>query len=73
MRCPLQKDRAKHWQFACPECSFGHGEIGCLAADDEIYCLICLEETDRYVVLHRSLAASEEPDQALPRVSRIAA
>jgi hypothetical protein len=69
----MPKDRETHWQFACPECGFGHAEIGALAADDEIYCLVCLEEAGRYIILHRWPAESVASEQALLSVRRIAA
>ena len=58
----MPKDRETHWQFACPECGFGHAELGILAADDEIYCVICFEEAGRRIVLRRWLAVSEGTD-----------
>ena len=72
-RCPMRRNRETYWEFACPECGFGHVEIGDLAADDEIHCVVCLEETDRHVVLHRWLAFSPAPGQALLRAGRVAA
>jgi hypothetical protein len=43
------------------------------AADDEIHCVVCIEETDRHVVLHRWLRVSPAPDYALLRAGRVAA
>ena len=34
--------------------------MGFLAADDDIYCMVCLEETDCQVLLHRWVAVMEE-------------
>ncbi len=41
------------WCFHCPECGFGHQELDHLAADQEIHCVVCLEEDGRLVQLHR--------------------
>ena len=67
------KQREAHWEFVCPECGFGHDELGVLATDDEIYCVVCLEETDRHVVLHRWMAVTETGDQARLRGALVAA
>ena len=67
------KQREAHWEFVCPECGFGHRELGCLAANDEIYCMVCLEETDRHVVLHRWISVTESDDQARLRCDLVAA
>ena len=40
-------------RFQCPECGFGDYEIGHLTAEDEIYCVVCLEEEDRLIRLQR--------------------
>ena len=40
-------------RFRCPECGFGNHEVGHLTAEDEIYCLVCLEEEDRLIRLNR--------------------
>ncbi len=69
----MPSNRETYWEFACPECGFGHIEIGHLAADDEIHCVVCLEEIDRHVVLRRWPAFSPAPDQALLRAGRVAA
>jgi hypothetical protein len=47
------------WHFHCPACGAGDGEFGHFATDDEVHCLVCLEEENRFVVLRRWLA---EPD-----------
>ncbi|MBV9653393.1 MAG: hypothetical protein JOZ42_02390 [Acetobacteraceae bacterium] len=63
----------QHWQFVCPECGFGHIEIGVLAADHEVYCIVCLEESDRHIVIHRWLATDDEPETTAMPGNRIAA
>ena len=30
-------------RFQCPECGFGDYEVGHLVAENEIYCIVCLE------------------------------
>ncbi len=40
-------------RFHCPECGFGDYEVGHLTAEDEIYCVVCLEEEDRLIRLQR--------------------
>jgi len=59
------------WRFHCPECGFGDREFGYLLADDELHCLVCIEEDGREVRLHRWLA--EEADQARLRGALVAA
>jgi hypothetical protein len=58
----MTRIREAHWQFACPECGFGDLELGELAADHEIHCIVCLEETGRHVLLDRWLPAKGEAD-----------
>ncbi|MDQ2803188.1 MAG: hypothetical protein M3Y41_11060 [Pseudomonadota bacterium] len=41
------------WSFHCSECGFGDTEFGHLAADDDIYCELCLAEGQLFVRLHR--------------------
>ncbi|MBV9556047.1 MAG: hypothetical protein JO254_03105 [Pseudolabrys sp.] len=41
------------FHFWCPECGFGDAEFGHLLTADEIYCVVCLEETQTHVRLHR--------------------
>jgi hypothetical protein len=41
------------WHFQCPECGMGDEELGQLAHADEIYCEVCIAESDVYVRLHR--------------------
>ena len=31
-------------RFHCPECGFGDHEVGHLARETEIHCIVCLEE-----------------------------
>ena len=50
------------WHFQCPECGMGDDEIGQLAADDEIYCEVCVTESDLYVRLHRWSAETDEAE-----------
>jgi hypothetical protein len=69
----MTKQREAHWQFACPECGFGHVELETLATDEELYCVVCLEESDRHVVLHRWIAVPEAPVQARLRPGLAAA
>jgi hypothetical protein len=39
--------------FQCPECGFGDYEVGHLAAEAEIYCVVWLEEEGRLIGLRR--------------------
>ena len=39
--------------FQCPRCGFGSHEVGHLIADDEIFCIVCLEEAAIEVRLQR--------------------
>ena len=41
----MRKNRETYWEFACPECGFGHVEIGDLAGDDEISALSAWKPT----------------------------
>ncbi len=52
--------KSRVWAFQCPECGFGHVELGWLGTDDEEYCLVCSEERGMNVRLARWL--EEEPD-----------
>ncbi len=69
----MSRKREAVWQFACPECGFGNVEIGGLAADDEIHCLVCLEEADRHIRLHRWLAVREAPGRTVSQTGSLAA
>ncbi len=52
------------WSFHCPECGFGHQELGHLATDQEIHCLVCLEEDGRLIHLQRWTEIEWAPGQA---------
>jgi hypothetical protein len=55
--------QSRVWAFQCPECGFGHTELGWLSTDDEAYCLVCSEDCGANVRLRRWL--DEQPqDQA---------
>ncbi len=44
------------YRFTCPECGMGDAELGHLTTSDEIHCVVCLIDEDRYVRLRRWLA-----------------
>jgi hypothetical protein len=69
----VTKQNDAHWRFSCPACGFGDTELGFLAGDDDLYCIVCLEETDRRVVLHRWIAVTEESAQPRLRGAFVAA
>ena len=50
-----------HWHFHCPECGMGDFELGHLAADQELFCEVCLEEEGRLIRLERWPADEETP------------
>ena len=50
------RDARKVYCFFCPECGMGDGELGHLGGDDDIHCVVCLIDEDRYVRLRRWLA-----------------
>jgi hypothetical protein len=58
------------WQFRCPECGFSHQEFGHLLRDEEIFCVVCEDESGRHVKLRRWLAqeiqAEDRPRRADP-------
>ena len=56
--------------FQCPECGFGHHEVGHLAEETEIHCIVCQEEHGRLIRVHHWEA---EPDQARLREGLVAA
>ena len=60
----MSKAPAPRRHFQCPECGFGDHEVGHLAAPDELYCIVCLEEDGRFV----RLECWEDEDQARLRV-----
>jgi hypothetical protein len=33
--------------FQCPECGFGDHEVGQRVAEDDVHCIVCLEEQVR--------------------------
>ena len=39
-------------RFQCPECGFGDHEVGHLAPETEIYCIVCLEEQGQQIRVH---------------------
>jgi hypothetical protein len=43
----------EEWLFQCPECSFSHIEFECFGADDEVHCIVCLEERQATIRLRR--------------------
>jgi hypothetical protein len=56
--------------FQCPECGLGHHEVGHLVTQDDIYCVVCLEEHGRPIRLHCWV---EEADQDALRGTLLAA
>jgi hypothetical protein len=52
------------WEFQCPECGLGHHELGRLARDHEIYCIVCEHESGRLIRVRRWLADDAAEDQA---------
>ena len=44
------------YRFSCPECGMGDAELGHLLPADELHCVVCLIDEDRYVRLRRWLA-----------------
>lgn len=62
-----------YWHFQCPECGFGDAEFGHLLAADEVYCMVCLDEADLQVRLHRWTAEEAEAGQALRNAGLAAA
>jgi hypothetical protein len=57
--------------FQCPECGFGDDEVGHLVAEDEVYCIVCLEEEGRRIRVRRWEEA--EPVQARLREALVTA
>jgi hypothetical protein len=53
VRLTMAQSKEAVWHFQCPECGIGDGELGHHAADTEIQCYVCLEETGREVTLQR--------------------
>jgi len=48
--------------FQCPRCGFGSPEVGDLVSDDEVFCVVCLEEEGLSIRVQRW----EEPDDQAP-------
>ncbi len=61
------------WSFHCAECGFGHQELGHLATDDEVYCLVCTEAEGRFIRLQRWTDVEPPPRRARVAEKRIAA
>jgi hypothetical protein len=57
--------QSRVWAFQCPECGFGNVELGFLATDDEVYCLVCSEEQGVDVRLKRWLLQAAVDDARL--------
>ena len=49
------------YMFLCPECGMSDTEIGHLSAANDLHCVVCLIDEDRYVRLRRWLAETDEP------------
>jgi hypothetical protein len=56
--------------FQCLDCGFGDYEVGHLVADDDTYCIVCLEEQGRWVRVHSW--PELEPYQARSREALVA-
>ena len=39
--------------FQCPRCGLGSYEVGHLVSDDEVFCVVCLEEEGLQIRLQR--------------------
>ncbi len=50
------------YSYTCPECGTGDAELGHLATDEELHCMVCLIDEDRYVRLRRWLAEDAARD-----------
>jgi len=46
-------DYQAFWRFKCPECGVGDRELGHMLTAEELYCIVCLDETERRVRLQR--------------------
>ena len=55
-------------RFQCPECSLSDFEVGHLTGEDEIYCVVCLEEEGRLIRLQRWKKEAGEAVQARLRL-----
>ena len=56
-----------HWHFQCHECGMGDFELGHLAADQEFFCEVCVEEGRGEIRLERWTAEVMAPTYALLR------
>jgi hypothetical protein len=56
-----------HWHFHCPECGMGDFELGRLAADQALFCEVCVEEDRGLIRLERWTAEVMAPAYALLR------
>ena len=43
--------RDRRRRFQCPACGFGDYEVGHLVGPDETYCIVCLEEDGRQILV----------------------
>ena len=59
-----------YWAFHCPECGFGHSELGRLGRDHDIYCIVCEHEHGRLVRLDRWLIEDADAAHARLRTGR---
>jgi hypothetical protein len=53
------------WRFRCPRCNIPDEELGTLAADDELDCMVCEVADGISVTLDRW----RDPDEGLPSAS----
>ncbi len=57
----MASPRVAVWCFHCPECGYGHEDLGHLLEDDEIHCIVCLETERRTTPLRRWLEGEAPP------------
>ena len=55
------------YRYACPECGMTDTELGHLATDDEIHCMVCLVDDERHVVLRRWLVEDQTAQPGTPK------
>ena len=60
----MPRTRVELFQFVCPECGMGDAELGHLTTAEEIHCVVCLIDEERYVRLRRWLAEEGVSDEA---------
>jgi hypothetical protein len=60
--------QSRVWAFQCPECGFGHVELGWLGTDHEVYCLVCSEQRGVNVRVQRWLAEQPQNQARLREV-----